>query len=364
MLNSESSETNNETNQRSAALKQIAETIEEEEEEPYPTETGGHRHRFDSNHQQQHNSDSNQDLHQLTPTSTKSILQQAAADRENNENHKKMHHDDDNILNGKSSTYYNDIRNKGSEMVSRTDSRRSRTAAAKENHRLTKLDFDQNQGKSLRRTTYQDENGGGGDGDEDDENNNVVLSEQSEIHFFNKLKFYRVPNGEGQITENFDYDQDPRVFYTTGARYKRNSNGSFGAGGSLKRLNPISENDEMNDQLLDPVTAAERFYKGENLWVPAVQGPINPKSKDEIILMKEGSSENLISEEEEDGTKKKKKNLKVKIKLPTDNFPKLKPKKQRHLQKCCLVLFLLTLFVIVTGILLYFFVWGYVQTKN
>ena len=260
-MNSQSE--SNETNQRSA-LKQIAETIEEEEE-PYP-ETG-HNHRFASEsnqqHQHQHHTDSNQDLHQLTPTSTKSIAQQTGE----MESHKKMrggNSDDDNILNGKSSTYYNDIRNKGSEMVSRSDSRRSRTAKEK----LTRLDFDQHQknsSQSLRRTCYLNEQG-----DEEEDENNNVLSEESEIHFFSKLKFYRQPNSEGQITENFDYDQDPRVFYTTVGRFKRNSFST----GSLKRLNPITENDEMNEQLLDPVTAAERFYKGENLWVPSLQGPI------------------------------------------------------------------------------------------
>ena len=52
------------------------------------------------------------------------------------------------------------------------------------------------------------------------------------------------------------------------------------------------------------------------------------------------------------------KNLKVKIKLPIENMQnmaKIAPKKERKIQKCCLVLFLLVLFILATGILIYFF---------
>ena len=49
------------------------------------------------------------------------------------------------------------------------------------------------------------------------------------------------------------------------------------------------------------------------------------------------------------------KNLKVKIKLPIENMAKIPPKKERKIQKCCLVLFLLILFILATGILIYFF---------
>jgi hypothetical protein len=56
-------------------------------------------------------------------------------------------------------------------------------------------------------------------------------------------------------------------------------------------------------------------------------------------------------------TRKQPKDKKVKIKLPIDieNISKLPPRKERTLQKCCLVFFLLILFVIATGILIYFF---------
>ena len=52
------------------------------------------------------------------------------------------------------------------------------------------------------------------------------------------------------------------------------------------------------------------------------------------------------------------KNLKVKIKLPIENMQnmtKIAPKKERKIQKCCLVAFLLVLFILATGILIYFF---------
>jgi phenylalanyl-tRNA synthetase alpha subunit len=53
---------------------------------------------------------------------------------------------------------------------------------------------------------------------------------------------------------------------------------------------------------------------------------------------------------------KKKKNLKVKIKLPVENVTtKMKKPKKRNLQKCCMITFLLILFLIVTSILIYFF---------
>ena len=54
--------------------------------------------------------------------------------------------------------------------------------------------------------------------------------------------------------------------------------------------------------------------------------------------------------------KKKRKNLQVKIRLPLESMhKKLEPRKERSLQKCCLVFFLLVLFMLATGILIYFF---------
>ena len=78
---------------------------------------------------------------------------------------------------------------------------------------------------------------------------------------------------------------------------------------------------------------------------------------DEVKVSTLKSGEDGLEEKQPKESKKKgsKKNLSVKIKLPIDTIPKLAPRKERSLQKCCLVLFLLTLFIIATGILIYFF---------
>ena len=74
--------------------------------------------------------------------------------------------------------------------------------------------------------------------------------------------------------------------------------------------------------------------------------------KEAFVLPKELS---VLPKESNLSKKSLRKNLKVKIKLPIENMTKIPPKKERKIQKCCLVLFLLCLFILATGILIYFF---------
>jgi hypothetical protein len=136
----------------------------------------------------------------------------------------------------------------------------------------------------------------------------------------------------------------------------------------------VVETNELNSDLT--------FYNGNKYWTMSSQNKINSNAnnnnndKEDLNSLIQPDKQPIrtgglkrIKYEDENEVDVKQPNTaltkakppktakKVKIKLPIDieNIPKLPPRKERSLQKCCLVFFLLILFVIATGILIYFF---------
>ena len=132
------------------------------------------------------------------------------------------------------------------------------------------------------------------------------------------------------------------------------------------------------------VKRLETFYNGNKVWTATTD--IEESSSDEgeensekRLIKKESTKENggslskgsnkaVAKSPKEEIVKKKKKT--VKINEPLDSRrdhglsgKNISPKKARHLQKCCFVLFLLFLFFIATAILIYFFAWNLI-TKH
>jgi hypothetical protein len=147
-------------------------------------------------------------------------------------------------------------------------------------------------------------------------------------------------------------------------------------------LKKNKNNNKTNDN--DIVEASElqssmTFYNGNKYWTlssqnkitsnvfndnnnnddlnPLIQPSEQPIRKGGLKRIKYEENEVDIKQPNNTSARPPKEAKKVKIKLPIDieNMPKLPPRKERSLQKCCLVFFLLILFVIATGILIYFF---------
>lgn len=151
----------------------------------------------------------------------------------------------------------------------------------------------------------------------------------------------------------------------------------------LLKKNNKSSKSNTNNNITETNESGMTFYNGNKYWTMNSQNKIitnannnintNTDESNQLVQPTEqpirmGGLKRIKYEDENEvdvkqpnnaltSAKPPKEAKKVKIKLPIDieNMPKLPPRKERSLQKCCLVFFLLILFVIATGILIYFF---------
>jgi hypothetical protein len=104
------------------------------------------------------------------------------------------------------------------------------------------------------------------------------------------------------------------------------------------------------------------FYNGRRVWKSSLNGGAKG------CTISNGSYHKVEEEISKSSLQRKgsnlRKNLKVKIKLPLENMTRMPPKKERKVQKCCLVLFLLVLFVFSIGFLIYFFASSFIMKRS
>lgn len=306
----------------------------------------------------------------LTPLSTRSSR---SDDSKSDSVKKRRSSDDNNMLTGKSSNYYNDVRREQAEPNEKKDSKgylrkqiERMSPSRKGGFRrmaYSKLESVAGSREEITRLGGSNENVANFNGnDENNDEHQQQAMMMANKNNNNKLRYYRMDN----IDVIEEEPQQPNLVRADSSPDDPSTASSRG----FRRFDVATELTEVNekDLLSERKQSIERFYNGRESWSMPLDGERrqDPEAMDAIVALDSKNENEENAETEEDRKLKKKRNLKVKIKLPTENFqhfPRLKPKKERNLQKCCLVLFLLTLFMIVTGILLYFFAWGFVQPK-
>lgn len=138
-----------------------------------------------------------------------------------------------------------------------------------------------------------------------------------------------------------------------------------------QKQNPNPQDPQFSDEDKTKLKSGITFYNGSKYWtlLDNAENDLNPLLPPADSTQIKTSLKRIQFEDDVNVNvrQSKAKAKKVKIKLPIDienlSKTKLPPRKERTLQKCCLVFFLLIMFIIATGILIYFFVWGFVSKR-